>query len=379
MANSGTLPLTAYTSAEDTTGVYRTDVNQTTIQTDWLKEVESITRESGYGDLKRSNMYLMRGLNFRGLGNPVVSNLDNSGICFMTRPRCCLTYDNLGQDRKMSQLGTNEPMTLQRAVRCYLDHVGETHRGITTPLVDPRLPFMPLLTNTLISLSGWPDPVLDYWTSPAGIWRESTALVDGLYKQLGVFNLQANFTNVPGDPISLLIDSWCTYASNIYNNIMTPYPDQVVDNEVDYQTRIYMFVLDPGRRYIQKWANTGAAFPTSTPMGAAFNFDATRPYNFNNQQISVPFTCIGAEYNDPIVLKEFNDLVGDWYSPMNNINVNMTTGELSGPSTLKQLTTDEVKKYNYMALPYINLATNELTWWLTPSEYESITTTTSTS
>ena len=88
MANSGTLPLTAYTSAEDTTGVYRTDVNQTTIQTDWLKEVESITRESGYGDLKRSNMYLMRGLNFRGMGNPVVSNLDNSGIAFMTRPRC---------------------------------------------------------------------------------------------------------------------------------------------------------------------------------------------------------------------------------------------------------------------------------------------------
>lgn len=363
-----------FTFGTDSAGAERLlSVNSDSIASDWLAEVEKITRLSGMGDLKRAHFNMLRGINFRGTGNPVVGNQDNTGITFFTKPRLCLTADNLGQDRKLNQLATIDPLTLQRAIRCTLDHVGEVTRGVVTPLVDPRLPFIPLLTNNLLSLSGWPDPVVQYWTSKAGNWKESMALIDDLYQVNEVFPLTANFSNTAGDPISLLIDTWCTYASYVYNNILTPYPDMIALNEVDYQTRIYQFVMDPSRRFIQKWAITGASFPTATPMGSSFNFDATRPYNFSNQQLSIPFTCMCAQYNDPIVLEEFNDLGTDWCSPMGSITDNRSTGNSTGPSGWRQITIDEALNYNYMALPRINMYTNELQWWITDTEHTMFT------
>jgi len=359
-----------FTFGQDSAGAERLlSVNSDSIAADWLQEVEKITRSSGLGDLKRAHFNMLRGINFRGTGNPVVGNQDNTGITFFTKPRMCLSADNLGQDRKLNQLATIDSITLQRAIRCMLDHVGEVTRGVITPLVDPRLPFIPILTNNLLSLSGWPDPVVQYWQSKAGNWKESTAMVDDLYATNEVFQLTANFSNTAGDPISLLIDTWCTYASYVYNGLLDPYPDMIALNEVDYQTRIYQFVLDPSRRFVQKWAITGASFPTSTPMGSSFNYDATRPYNFSNQQLSIPFTCVAAQYNDPIVLQEFNELGGDWCGSLKNIRDNRNTGTSTGPSGWRQISIDEALNYNYMALPHINIYTNELQWWITDAEY----------
>lgn len=365
------LSMNQFTFGKDPAGLERIlSVNSDQIAPDWLKEVEKITRLSGMGDLKRAHFNMLRGINFRGTGNPVVGNLDNTGITFFSKPRLCLSADNLGLERKLTQLATNDSITLQRAVRCMLDHVGEVVRGVTTPLSDPRLPFIPILTNNLISLSGWPDPVMQYWQSQAGNWKESLALVDDVYANNEVFQLTANFSNTVGDPISLLIDTWCTYAAAVYNDILQPYPDSIALNEVDYETRIYQFVLDPSRRFIQKWAITGASFPTSTPMGAAFNFDSTRPYNFSNQQLSIPFTCICAQYNDPIVLQEFNDLGKEWCGALGQIKDNRAGGESTGPAGWRRISIEEALNYNYMALPHINTYTNELQWWITDAEYQ---------
>lgn len=364
-----TLSNNQFTVSPDQNGVERVSVNSDLIAPDWQKELDAISRMTGLGDLKRAHFNMLRGINFRGIGNPVVSNMDNVGMTFFTRPRLALAYDNLTVDRKLSQLGTQDQLTLQRAVRCYLDHVGETRRNVITPLVDPRLPFISVLTNNLLSLSGWPDPTMSYWTSQAGNMKEQIALIDDTYQTNEVFQLQANFSNTAGDPISLLMDTWCTYASMVYLGQITPYPDAIATNRVDYQTRIYQFVLDPGRRFIQKVAITGAAFPTSTPMGASFNFDSSRPFVGSTQQVNIPFTCIGAQYNDPIIYKEFNELCADWYSPMGQIADNATTGKSTGPSGLRQLTVDEAQKYNYYSLPHINLYTNELQWWVTNEEY----------
>jgi hypothetical protein len=359
-----------YTFGQDQAGVSRLlSVNADEIAVDWLKEIELITRQSGMGDLQRAHYNMLRGINYRGTGNPVVSNLDNTGLTFFTRPRMALPTDNLQLDRKLAQLATTDSITLQRMVRCLLDHVGEVNRGVITPLTDPRLPFIPVLTNNLLSLSGWPDPVMNYWTSKAGNWKEAMALVDDVYICSDVFQLTANYSNTAGDPISLLIDTWCTYASYVYIGIFDPYPDSIALNEVDYQTRIYQLVLDPGRRFIQKIAATGASFPTSTPMGASFNFDSTKPYNFNNGQLSIPFTCTGAMYNDPILFLEFNALQTEWCGDMGKIVDDRTTGKSTGPSGWRQITVDQAMNYNYMALPHIHIYTSELQWWITDAEY----------
>lgn len=369
MATETSISNDSYTYGTDENDVYRLlSVNRNEIAIDWLGEVEKVTRNSGMGDLKRAHFNMLRGMNFRGTGNPVNSNADNTGISFYTRPRCNLSYDNL-IGRKMSMLGTDNMWTLQRAIRCLLDHPGEVKRGVITPLVDPRLPFIPMLTNNQLSLNGWPDPVVQYWTSPAGIHKESIALIDDIYEVNEVFSLQANFGNPAGDPISLLFDVWATYASSIYRGIVMPYPEQIIENEVDYQTRIYQFVLDPGRRFIQKWAITGAAFPTTAALGAAMNYDSTRPYNAATQQLSIPFTCMGAEYSDPIILKEFNDLGASFYSPLGQIVDNPMNGASTGPAGLVQITINDSLDYNYMGLPRINTYTNELQWWVTNEEY----------
>ena len=68
--------------------------------------IDSLARKLGCGALSDAYRLMLSGINHRGLGNPVRTNRDNSGIIFFTRPDLNLTYDNIAYNRLMSTLGT---------------------------------------------------------------------------------------------------------------------------------------------------------------------------------------------------------------------------------------------------------------------------------
>lgn len=309
------------------------------------------------------------GLNHRQLPGAIPINKDNFGLTFFTRPRFNLTDANLRAVRQLMPLLTKEEGSLQRIIRCTLDHELLFPRGqnpeqaiTTSPYVDRQQAFIPFLSNNLLEMSGWPDVSPDTFTAPSGVYKETWSFVDGLAQNYTAYDITANFRNTPGDPITLLFFVWMHYMSNVFQGTMTPYPEMIIENEIDYQTRIYRLVLDSSKRKVQKIAACGAAFPLNAPMGQSFNFDATRPLNQANDQISIPFRCIGAMYNDTILMDEFN-----------------RTGELFNDH-LKDATRNKYYKlvdvsllplFNFVGYPRINMATSDLEWWVSNEDYNA--------
>lgn len=338
------------------------------------QQIDTISRFNGLGALSQSTVNLFHGINHRGLGNPVAVNTDQQGLTFFTRPRMNLSYDNIAMDRVMTPLLTDDPRTLQRVIRTYLDPDGhndryiaegrEVVRQVRSDLTDQFSPFIGMLTNTLISLTGWPDIVAAYFDSAPGPKREVWGMIDDTVDQLGSGDLTATFRNVPGDPITLLFHMWLRYYSNVYLGKMMPYPDSVLENEIDYQTRIYRLILDPTRQYVQKIAVANACVPLSPSMGQSFDFSSDNPFSSERAtQITIPFHCWGFEYNDPILIREFNDVVFFF-------NRNMATQ----PRVAKmvKIPYQHLLAFNGYGYPYIDPRSNELQWWIYRDQYNAI-------
>ena len=236
----------------------------------------------------------------------------------------------------------------------------------------------PSNTNNLLSISGWPDVIAPFHTSQEGVYKEAFSLVDGLTVNYSTYDITANFRNMPGDPITLMFFVWCHYMSLVYRGDMVPYPDFIIQNEIDYQTRIYRLVLDSTKTRVQKIGACGAAFPTNAPMGAAFNFEHDRPINSSNDQISIHFQCMGAQYQDDILIYEFNRVVGLFNPGMAteafvDAYSRDTNGQLVTTPTNryhKKVPMDALVIFNNRGYPRINPNTYELEWWVSNEDYE---------
>jgi hypothetical protein len=336
--------------------------------------LDLISRKSGIGQLNDAYLNMMRGINHRGLGNPVASTQDNTGIIFFTRPDLNLSYDNLAKQRVLMPLATqqDEPPTIQRAIRTLLDPMSND-RGITSPLIDELNPFMAVLTNNLVSLSGWPDINPETYSSKEGVMRESWSMLTGIAKHNGEFDLTASFRNTQGSPIALLILTWLYYMYGVRFENMEPYLINQINIAIDSKTRIYHFILDPGRQYIQHSAVTGmGGFPTTFPIGSLFNFTGGDTMQRSQEQLPVTFKCNVAEYNDPINFREFNRLVARFNPALLIVDMNSngsltTVGEQS--ETWVKIPRNLLKGANYLGTPLIHEDTGELFWYCSIENY----------
>lgn len=324
------------------------------------------------------------GINHRQTPGVIPINKDYYGLTFFTRPRMNLTSANIRENhvRVLAPLLNNEPASIQRIIRCLLDPelaFGDGFKGrpITSPFVDRQQAFIPILTNNLLSMSGWPDVVAPIHTSEEGMYKEAFSFVDGITQNYSTYDISANFRNLPGDPITLLFLIWAHYASLVYQGAIVPYPDMIINNEIDYNTRIYRLVLDSSKTMVQKIAACGAAFPTNAPIGAAFNFEADRPINGSNDQISVHFQCIGAMYQDDILVEEFNQTVALFNDGMAKKKF-IASSKQSTRGTVWTWTNQYYKKvpmdalgiFNNRGYPRIDPYTYELQWWVSNEDYQ---------
>lgn len=341
--------------------------------------LDDLFLESGYGPLRSAITALFYGINHRGFGNPAPVNRDNAGMVFFTRPRMCLNRENLAASREFSPLANKNKLSVHRAVRAWLDPIGSgstsrfthsiartTKTGFTdpynTPLVDPLNPFITILGNTCTSLTGWPDIDIGTFTSAEGLYREMWSMPDGIAHHYGTFNLNATFQNMHGDPLGILFFYWILYMELVYDGTIIPYMDSILENEKDYETRIYRLVLDPSRTYVQKIAACGAAFPTTSNVGANFNYNPQSPYQKEVDEVSISFQCQGAIYYDPILCVTFNETV-------QMTNLNMMDGKRE--KTYVKLKPMERELFHCSGYPRIDPWTMELEWWVPREDYNA--------
>lgn len=306
------------------------------------------------------------GLNIgeRNSGAPV--NTEHHGYRFFTRPYLNLDESNCMVDRRLSMLLNPNPQSIERKIRAYLDP--ELHRSegqSWCPGVDVHNPFIPLLSNNLVSLTGWEDFTLNMNTTTPGVYRDVMSMPDDVPYQYGTYDLQATFRNIEGDPITLLHYMWLLYMGLNKEGRIMPYPELLLLNEFDANFRIYTLVMDKTQTFVTRLAAPGAAIMVNAPTGQILNKTgdhAESPFQVANEQLNFSYRCMGLTQYDHMLVYEFNDLV-------ETFNPTMGDGK-RGYETVK-LKPIEKRWFTRRAYPYINPVNMELEWHVMRSYYNA--------
>lgn len=365
--------LNEVTTAQET--MYRNLLSTGSIMGSGYTEIDKLIAGSSAGPFKSAVTATYYGLNNSGYVAAAQKNQENQGLTYFTRPRMRLSPENCLQHPTLQQMLVTRNQSPWRAVRAFLDPIGSgSPQRITanrelkvthlypSDLVDPYMPFIPLLSNTLTSLTGWPDLDIGHYVSKEGIQKETFTLIDGVADIFNHFTLNASFRNIVSDPIGFMFWSWAVYNSSAYQGEATPWMDSILDNETDYQTRIYRLIFDPTRTYVQKIAYTGVAVPIVANVGASYNF-TQKPFNDELDDYQVSFACDGAVYYSKEAFTTFNRHVQDF-------NIFMADGKRE-PNMIK-LKPAERMQFKFSGYPRINPDNSEFEIWVFKEMYTAM-------
>ena len=337
--------------------------------------VDDFLETTGLGSIRKALGMNLRGIDYMKTGGAVPPNKTNYGYVFFVRPQLNLQTDNVRLHRKLYSLLNNQPESIHRYVRAILDprimypysytNNRYSSEGLKCPFVDPQMPFIPVMSNNLKSITGWPDSQLPIFTSKPGIYKEVYAQPDGQIRNYGSFNVTANFKNTMGSPIIYMTYIWELYMSLVHEGILLPYPDMIMENERDYDTRIYRITTDQTKKFVKEISSTGISFPTSTATSSLFDYNSDKPHNDTNSEFGITFESLGMDFFDDINILEFNKTVECFHNGFKNGKVDSGKVKEVDP-TLGVL-------FNYRVYPYIDTsgAVNRLRWYTNKEYYES--------
>ncbi len=300
------------------------------------------------------------GVNHRQIPTALQANRERYGYTFFTRPQLNMTTPNIQGQRLFFPLLTGDVNTVQNYVRSILDP--RMALLLNPSLCDPYNPFIPVLTNNLKAISGWDDYIAPTYTSNEGNYKESISFVDGNILNYQTYDIDCTFRNTRGDPIIYMIYIWLLYQSFVFEGTMSPYPDMIIENEIDYNTRIYRLVMDKSNTFVRKILATGASFPITLPLGNFFDYTSDSPTNSEIYDFTIRFRCMGITYQDDILIHEFNKIV-EIFNPSMRPN-NIATDMIKVPKSLLVI-------FNNRGYPRINPATYELEWYVSKQIYTS--------
>jgi hypothetical protein len=339
--------------------------------TDNKLHIDDYLQTTAIGSREAALSNYMYGFNHRKTPNAYPMHRDLYGYTFFVRPQLNLQDDNIRSLRRFFPLLNKNERSLHRYVRCMLDpRLMENYKisdnstvlALKCPLVDNKNAFIPLMTNSLKTLTGWPDIVTHTFDSKPGLYGESYTQVDGTCEIYNSVDLDATFINIKNSPLIYLLNTWIAYQSKVFEGTLVPYPDFILENEIDYNTRIYRIVLAHDNRTVTKIAATGISIVVSSPMGAFFDYNADEPYNNNLKEFSTRFHSLGAMYNDAILMQEFNSTVQIF---------NPSMGNKLREINMKKVPYSELQLFNFKGYPWIDTGTNTLDWWVEKNMYES--------
>lgn len=334
----------------------------------------SILGKSGLGSPDSAISQLFRGYDHRQTGTNFQRDAFNHGYVFYTRPMMNMSYDNINGDPLLSCLLSDDLNSPFRYVRAMLDPQGEYDSN----LIDREQPFIPILTNTCVSHSGWPDIGIDSYVAPEGMRREAWAMGESVAEFNGVSDLSASFENTHGNILLFMFHCWIKYIGEVkMGDDMTPYPQAWMTHYLDYVSRCWRIVLDKNKRYVTGIATSVASYPENAPLGAQFNFNKDSVFPQDTSQINIQWKSMCIEYNYEHLIDEFNENVcfkcpkmRDHRRPKEMVLLKLTSIINTDGSPMFL---DELNLTNFDNLyPRINPETKEFEWWMKLNEYKTM-------
>lgn len=289
---------------------------------------------------------------------------------FFTKPRLNLSRGNITTDRLLSKLNKKIGESIEKAVRLLLDprlgYKRANQEYVKSDIIKNDEPFITILTNTINTVSGHPDPIIESYTSKEGLYKEQISHIEGTDKLYGAWYATMNFTNVVGEGVWLLFDTWLRYSVMVKHGKVLPYSRYLLGRQVDYQSGMFTLVLGDDNRTIKHIAST-ILFPTALSKGKIFDSSKDSPKRGESEDISVRFRCLGAEYDDPITAFEFNKHVATFATTLRGY----LHGDIRGSEYIV-VPPNIYSRFNDRCIPFIDLANGKLEWLVHKDEVETL-------
>lgn len=285
---------------------------------------------------------------------------NNQGFTFFVRPQLNLSTDNIKYSRLLYGNMGDDAFNIPTFVRHTLDP--RVAHGSEVDVINNKQAYIPLLTNSLLTLSGFPDIELPTTSTDPGLLQEVYTLPDGATDIYGPVEISTEFMNTTGDPIMHLFHTWVVATSLMVQGKIRPYADFISEHERCFDTRIFRIILDQTGKSVRKIAATGPGFVDTVGVGGGYDYNHENHYT-ESASTSFRFKCAGAEYRDPILVYEFNQI-----------------GEIFNPDLADEFREDKLAKVpislrhavNHLGYPRINEKTMEFEFWIEKTILESM-------
>lgn len=333
-----------------------------------MANIEDFLERSGFDSVTKTLTDTIYGFR-HSEGLPVIeSNSDHKGFTFFTRPLLNLTDRNIANINIFNKYITRNPNSTLGIARATLDP--RLYYGLKNEfynqapfncrIVDPRLAYIPIMSSSLMTLTGWPSIFTPRYTSEPGLRKEQWTMIDGSYETNEVFDLQATFKNYKSEPLFEIFSLWIRYPSLVFEYSISQYLDVILDFAKDYETRIYRFISDDSGRFIKKAAMTGASMLTTEDTGKTFDYKHDRLFNRDLDDISTTFASQIAVYNDDRIYLDFNRTTATFNPDVRNY--------LQGKREAMDVIPKELlHMFDNRGYPIIDLDTYEIKWLINKS------------
>lgn len=354
--------------------------------------LDALLRSAGVGSVDRSVTVSLRGLRTTSKRVVTHGSKDNHGYVFVTRPQLNLSTPNILGNRGFYPLLNTDPYSVSAWIRSVLDPrwglVGDAvtsgatgtgkldfdpyYNSVTgvkngyvtnakSLVADPRSAFINVISNNIVTLTGFPDIQMPTFTSQEGrvgqVWQQ----IDGHHNLNQPVELSFTIRDMTSSPIFHLLRVLSLYPGATYQGIMSPYADFISEDTIDYNVRVFRILLASDNRRVSSIASTYPGFVQGVTAGPRYDYDLQKPYE-DTMDTNYRMTFPGVEYEDPALVDDFNGLVMD-------ANPNMRKDKAS----MTKLSVNQYGDFTYEALyPFINYQTLEFEWWCPTIQYEYV-------
>lgn len=335
---------------------------------------DDISRNDGLGNRAALLHSLLRGKNWQG-GKPAVPVPEKShSLLFCTRPDFNMDESNIGGHRILAQLINGDRYSMGSLMRSYLDPRACLEGRHFSDVIDPNYPFFPLLDNTVLSLDGWNELVLDPWVSPEGKHDGAVYIMPtGQIRKGSAYTLSITHAPVPNDLVNETYRNIQEMIDHNNRDRTRDYTANVALNNRSSLMRWYRFGFDPTGNYVINATMCGESYPIAGQIAAAASYDAEASNTI--QPVTATWQCAGLYHNDPIIVDEFNRTVifsnpnmADSVREDVYVRVGTAIDAVSEPVPSIVLS----KKFKGYGYPRINPATMEFEIWVPKPTYDLI-------
>lgn len=307
---------------------------------------------------------------------------DNHGYVFLTRPQINLSSDNILRYRPFLPLMSDSKSSLATWIRATLDprwarFGDEAHllnnpdptapvpieKGPFSNQVDTKSPFINIVSNNIVQVSGFPDIQMPTFTSDPNRVGGVFQMIDGVENLYQPIDITLTIRDVVGDPVLNLFRVLSLYPARVYSNQMMRYSDFITDDTLDYNVRLFRLIMGGDGETVRHIGATLPGFSQSVAIGHIFDYDMQNPYR-EEQLVNLRLMFAGVEYDDPVLIDDFNRTV-------ETTNMDMRDNKRS--TRMSQIPRVDLELFSYERVyPHINIQNYKLEWWTDKDTFKRV-------